>query len=128
MVCHRPFFATCLRSLANKSSANASLAADVHFSCQWVRCLCIAATRYFYTDVSRETSVGKITLGVVDFGRVHNGMIVVKSCCFTCQSIPALAANCQRSLKLVYDTSRQMSVSICSSTLTPIQQGQHFTH
>ncbi|KRX33837.1 hypothetical protein T05_443 [Trichinella murrelli] len=36
-------------------------------------------------------------------------MIVTKTCCFTCQSIPALAANCQGSLKLVYDSSRQMS-------------------
>ncbi|KRZ57916.1 hypothetical protein T02_10290 [Trichinella nativa] len=38
-------------------------------------------------------------------------MIVAKSCCFTCQSISALAANCQGFLKLVYDSSRQMSKS-----------------
>ncbi|XP_003372452.1 hypothetical protein Tsp_10212 [Trichinella spiralis] len=36
-------------------------------------------------------------------------MIVAKSCCFTCQRISALATNCQGSLKLVYDSSRQMS-------------------
>ncbi|KRX51718.1 hypothetical protein T06_410 [Trichinella sp. T6] len=39
-------------------------------------------------------------------------MIVAKSCCFTCQSISALAANCQGFLKLVYDSSRQMSGNI----------------
>ncbi|XP_003372500.1 hypothetical protein Tsp_10259 [Trichinella spiralis] len=36
-------------------------------------------------------------------------MIVAKSCCFTFQRISALATNCQGSLKLVYDSSRQMS-------------------
>ncbi|KRX51512.1 hypothetical protein T09_1079, partial [Trichinella sp. T9] len=48
--------------------------------------------------------------------QVHNGMIVTKTCCFTCQSIPALAANCQGSLKLVYDSSRQMSLVQCAIT------------
>ncbi|KRY15147.1 hypothetical protein T12_12770 [Trichinella patagoniensis] len=43
-------------------------------------------------------------------------MIVAKSCCFTCQSISALAANCQGSLKLVYDSSRQMSLVQCAIT------------
>ncbi|KAL1232828.1 3-dehydroquinate synthase [Trichinella spiralis] len=61
-------------------------------------------------SISQSNSDITLRLQIILSRQVHNGMIVAKSCCFTFQRISALATNCQGSLKLVYDSSRQMSL------------------
>ncbi|KAL1245886.1 Ubiquitin carboxyl-terminal hydrolase [Trichinella spiralis] len=67
-------------------------------------------------SISQSNSDITLRLQIILSRQVHNGMIVAKSCCFTCQRISALATNCQGSLKLVYDSSRQMSLVHCAIT------------